>query len=596
LRPDESAQVVSQAPDTLNGLLQRSSDFPAFGLRFLDRKERETFVPWPEVYQRAQAVAGRLVQLGIGPGERVALIYPTEPGFFDAFFGILLAGAVPAPLYPPVRLGRLGEYHERTAAMLRASSAKLVLVHGGVKRLLGETLALATVEKGALTLEELPTARPLAKEVKAEDLALVQFSSGTTVDPKPVGLSHRAILSQVRALNGHWPDADGVWNSGVSWLPLYHDMGLIGCVFTALARPSTMTLIGPEVFVTRPAIWLRALSRYQATISVAPNFAYGLCVDKIKDEDLVGVDLSHWSTALNGAEPVAPEVLRSFQTRFAKWGFRSEALSPVYGLSEATLAVTFSDLDQDFRTLRVERDILAKEGRYVADAKGYELASVGRPLGGMELQLRDAEGESLPEDRVGRVWVRGPWVMSGYLDRPEATAKAIQDGWLDTGDLGFLHQGELYLTGRAKDVVILRGRNYSPSDIEHALQDIPGLRRGCVVAVSHLPEGGEGEVLWLLAEHASGADPTSQADLPRACSEAVLAKTGLRVDRALVLQPGTLPRTSSGKLRRQEALRRQLAGTLNPPKKVTPLYMAGAYTRSAIARLRQSPAKKRSLD
>lgn len=570
-------------PETLNQLLERAATVPETGLRLVDRRERSQWAGWDDIYRSAAGVASGLTRLGVEPGQRVALIYPTGREFFDAFFGILLAGAVPVPLYPPVRLGRLDEYHARTAAMLRAADARLVLADRRVRRILGRTIAAARPPLGCLALRSLPraTARPVAVEPSA--LALVQFSSGTTVDPKPVALSHRAVLAHVRTLNRFWPDTAELTQSGVSWLPLYHDMGLIGCVFPALERPAVLTLLAPEVFVVRPAVWLRALSRYRATISVAPNFAYGLCVDKIRDEELEGVDLSAWRVALNGAEPVAPSVLRAFQERFARWGFRPEALTPVYGLSEATLGVTFSALDRPFRSQRFDRDLLAAEGRAKQDAAGIELVSVGRPLPGIDVEIRDGTGRALSADRVGRVLARGPSIMEGYLGRPEATARALEDGWLDTGDLGFVHDGELFLTGRAKDVVILRGRNYLPVEIEHAVEDVAGFRRGCAVAVSWLPEGAPGERLLLFVEHRQDATATAITGLPAACVEAVLAATGLKPDEVVVLEPGTLPRTSSGKLRRQATLERHLAGELLPPERVTPLLLTGALAGSALA-------------
>ncbi len=568
--------------ETLNELLERAAGFPKTGLRLVDRRERVQWAGWDDIHRSATEVAGGLQALGVEPGQRVALIYPTGRDFFDAFFGILLAGAVPVPLYPPVRLGRLDEYHLRTAAMLRAAGARLVLADRRVRRLLGRTINGARPPLGCLTLRGLPSADASPVPVGPSDLGLVQFSSGTTVDPKPVALSQRALMAHIRALNSFWPEGDGEAISGVSWLPLYHDMGLIGCVFPALERPAVLTLLGPEVFVVRPAVWLRTLSRYRAPISVAPNFAYGLCVDKIRDEELEGVDLSAWRIALNGAEPVAPAVLRAFQERFAHWGFRPEALTPVYGLSEATLAVTFSALDQPFRSERFDRDRLAGDGRAELDTGGVELVSVGRPLPGIEVEIRESSGR-MPDGDIGRVLVRGPSLMDGYLDRPEATARALRDGWLDTGDLGFLHDGELFLTGRAKDVVILRGRNYLPVEIEHAVESVDGFRRGCAVAASWLPEGAPTERLLLFVEHRQDASPSAIAEMPAACSEAVLAATQLKPDEILVLEPGTLPRTSSGKLRRQEALKRHLAGELLPPERVTPLLITTAMAGSAIA-------------
>jgi acyl-CoA synthetase (AMP-forming)/AMP-acid ligase II len=570
--------------ETLNDYLDRITGRPDAGLRFVDRNERARWMGWAEVRDRARAVCGGLQELGVRRGDRVALVFPTSQGFFAAFFGALLAGAVPTPLYPPVRLGRLDEYLHRTARMLEVTQAAVVLADSRVKRILGEAVAKARPRLGCRTLDELPRADGAPVAVTPSDLALVQFSSGTTVDPKPVALSHRGIVAQTEILNSFWTDTDELRHSCVSWLPLYHDMGLIGCVFPALAREAEITLIGPELFVARPALWLRTISKYRGTISPAPNFAYGLCVHRIADEEMEGVDLSCWQTALNGAEAVAPPVLRAFVDRFARWGFRPEALTPVYGLSEAALAVTFSALGEPFHSGRFDRDALSR-GTARQAAEGREIVSVGRPVPGFRLSLRDEAGRELPAGRVGRVWIQGPSLMEGYLGDPDATSRALRDGWLDTGDLGFLDDAtsELYLTGRAKDVVILRGRNHAPDEIERAVDGLPGVRTGCAIAASWLPENAEGEVLVLFVEAARDATDDELAALPALCREAVLGAVSLDVDRIEILPPGTLPRTSSGKLRRQEALRLYLAGELAPPDPVNALRLAKAMARSSLA-------------
>jgi len=575
-------------PETLSGLLQRAAGQPKTGLRLIDRREQATWLGWDEVYRQAEQTAANLLALGVGAGDRVVLIYPTGAEFFAAFFGILRAGAVPVPLYPPVRLGRLDEYHRRTARMIQAVSACLVLAERRVERLLGESVALARPALGCKTLARLPASAEAPPEFveDGDRLALVQFSSGTTVDPKPVALAHRAVLAQVRALNSFWPENIGTVPSGVSWLPLYHDMGLIGCILPTLELPSVMTLIGPEVFVARPAIWLRTLSRYRAEITVAPNFAYGLCTEKIRDQDLEGVDLSACRVALNGAESIAPSVLRAFQRRFAAWGFRPEALTPVYGLSEASLAVTFSALDRPFTSRCFDRQRLAVDGVAAAVAEGIELVSVGRPLPGVEVRIEDDRGAILDAGIEGRVWVSSPALMDGYLDRAEATAEALRQGWLDTGDLGFFAEGDLYLTGRAKDVLILRGRNYSPLDVEQAVDSLAGVRRGCVVAVSWLPEDAVAERLEIFVEHARRVSAEDRQSLSERVAEAVLSATGLRCAAIHVLEPGTLPRTSSGKLRRRQTLESHRRGDLLPPRRVTPLYLVGAMARSTLARAR----------
>jgi acyl-CoA synthetase (AMP-forming)/AMP-acid ligase II len=344
-----------------------------------------------------------------------------------------------------------------------------------------------------------------------------------------------------------------------------------------------MVLIPPEVFLARPALWLRALSRHRGFVSPAPNFAYGLCLKRVKDEDMVGVDLSGWKHALNGAEPVSADTLRRFSERFARWGFQPGAMRPVYGLSEASLAVTFPPAGRGARTLGVDATVLASQRRAVAGSR--QVVSVGRPVPGFEVEVRNELGHVAPERHVGRVFLRGPSVMQGYFGRADATAQALSaDGWLDTGDLGFEADGELYLTGRAKDVVIIRGANHAPQEFEECLETVEGLRTGCAVALGFTPEGESDEALLVLAELASAE--TVQEGLEERVREAVVAGTGIRPHTVRLLAPGTLPRTSSGKLRRSEALRRFLAGELAPPKKVGAVGLAVEMAKSALGLVR----------
>lgn len=567
---------------TVVGLLDLAAGHPEIGVRLLERGERERWRSWASLRAGALEVCGGLRALGIRPTETVATVFPTGFPFLEALFGVLLAGAVPAPLYPPVRLGRLDEYHRRTAAMLRAARARVVLADRRVRRLLGPAVLAADPPLGCLELDDLPAGAARPAPASPDDLGLVQFSSGTTVEPRPVALAHRALVAQARLLNAHWPDREGTVHSGVSWLPLYHDMGLIGCVLPALERPGPLTLIPPEEFIVRPALWLQAISRYRATLSPAPNFAYALCTRKVRDEEMDGVDLSCWQVAINGAETVVPDVVRAFTDRFARWGFRPEAMTPVYGLSEAALAVTFSDPWQPCRSRRFDRAALAG-GRAVPGDDGLELVSVGRPLPGFEVAIVDGRPGRLDDGRVGRVLVRGPSLMTGYLHQEEATARALRDGWLDTGDRGFLLDGELHLTGRDKDVLIVNGRNHAPEELERATEAVAGVRAGGAVAVAFRPDGAVTDEVLLLVEAARDVAAEDRGGIAPRCAEQVLAATGVLPARVEVLPPGTLPRTSSGKLRRQEALRRFLAGTLEPPRRVTAALLAGETVRSGLA-------------
>jgi acyl-CoA synthetase (AMP-forming)/AMP-acid ligase II len=571
---------------SLNEALERAAVSGRPGLTFVAADETETSLGWDAVRERAAAVAGALVSLGVRPGERVALVLPTGPDFMDAFFGTLLAGAVPVPLYPPVRLGRLPEYHLATARMLRLSGAVALLSDGRVGRLLGEAVRRAGPRLGLRNVAGLREAGagPVAREGDPGALAVVQFSSGSTVDPKPVALSHRAVLAQTDALRALMPDdTPDDPQLGVSWLPLYHDMGLIGCLLSALTYPGPLVLLGPEVFLGRPALWLRALSRHRGTMSVAPSFAYAVCARRVKDAEMEGVDLSRWRLALNGAEQISAEAARRFSERFSRWGFRPAALMPVYGLAEAALCVTFSPPRAPLRSVALDPVELARAGR--VRPGGRVLASVGMPMPGVSVEIRDESGTVVGEGVVGRIFAHGPSVMDEYLGQPEATRAVLDGGWLDTGDLGFVQDGELVVCGRAKDVVVLRGANHAPQEFEDALDGVPGVRLGCAVALGFVPPGGDGEELLLLAETTAEAG----SDLADRIRAAVAERTGMRPHTVQLLSPGTLPRTSSGKLRRSEALRRWTTGTLHPPARMTAVRMVGEMLRSAIALVRARP-------
>jgi fatty-acyl-CoA synthase len=555
----------------------RSGD-PRAGYRFLDAAERPTWHDMATTWSRARRAAGALRAAGVGRGHTVALILPTAPSFLDAWLGCQVLGAVPVALYPPVRLGRLDEYFERSAAMLRVSEAAAIVTDARVRRLLGRLVELQPTPLGVLDAAALLDGAPVEPEpAGADDVQMIQFSSGTTVDPKPVVLTHgqtmanaRAISDQVRATN---PLDSATPAAGVSWLPLYHDMGLIGCVFPAALTPGPLTLIPPEVFLAKPAVWLRAISRYRGTISPAPSFAYALCTERIRPAELEGVDLSSWSMALNGAEPVAPAATRAFIERFAPYGLRAEALMPVYGLSEMALAVTFTPPGRGMRTVHLDRAALG-EGRAVEAPPGdgaVELATLGPPLPGYAVEIRSGAGSD-----VGRVWCAGPSRMKGYLGR---AGQPFDGPWLDTGDVGLLHDGELVVTGRAKDLLVIRGRNHAPQDLERAVDTVDGVRTGCAAAVADI--GDHGERLLLFVEVRAPVEGQAEA-----CATAVRAATGVTPDLVLLLAPGTLPRTSSGKIRRSETLARFHAGTLTEPDAVTPWMVAGALARSALGWLR----------
>jgi fatty-acyl-CoA synthase len=551
------------------------------GLVFVDRKERDREVTYAHIREQALSVAADLVRRGVRKGDRVALVLPTCPEFVECFFGVLCAGAIPVPLYPPLRLGKLDEFHRRTTAMLKAVEATMVVTDERIRRFLGVAVANSAPRLGCVTASSLGGPMADAVEVTPEDIAVIQFSSGTTNDPKPVALSHANLLSNLASL-AQYITADGAPHPvGVTWLPLYHDMGLIGNLLSGFYVPARLVLLPPELFVAVPGAWLRAISRHRGTITAAPSFAFGLCLKRIRDDELEGVDLSSWSICLNGAEAVSAEVQRRFSERFGRWGFRASSFTPCYGMAEASLAVTFKPAGTSFKALGVDGDKLAAEG--MIEPGGKEIVSVGRPLAGMAVEIRDDHGVALPPGRVGHIFVSGPSIMAGYFGRPDLTDQALHGGWLHTGDRGFTHDGELYVCGRQKDIVIVRGANHAPEEFEAALEGLPGVRTGCAVAVGFVPPGEDDEALAMLVETTSDASESLAQDV----ASRVQQHTGILPARVELLAPGTLPRTSSGKLRRREALTQWQTGQLAPPKKVT---AAGLLVQAASGELLQARA------
>jgi len=581
---------VARASETL------SSRFAAAArgtgrIHFVDARENERVYSHAELFARAQRAAGGLSARGIAAGDRVAIVAGTGPEFFDGLFGALLAGAVAVPLYPPVRLGRLQEYHARTAAALDAARVRVVLADGRARRILGRAIGLARTPMGCVPLAQLD-GEPLApRNADPDGLALVQFSSGSTHAPKPVALSHRQVLANIRAIGDRiltaYPETDDFRHVAVSWLPLYHDMGLVGGAFTSMFHGRDLVLIPPELFIARPALWLRAISRHRASISSAPNFAYALCADRIRDDELEGIDLASWRVAMIGAEPVTPAALERFVARFSRNGLAREALTPVYGLAEAALAVTFSSLRDTFSVRHFDARALAERRLAICVPRGQPIVSVGRPLAGFAIEIVDEAGAPLAAGSLGRVCVRGPSLMQGYDGMPEETARVLGEGWLDTGDIGFLCEGELHLYGRAKDLVILRGRNFAPQDFEHAIDDLPAVRTGCSAAVSAMAGDGSGEELWLFVERAREARRQDGA-FAEAVVRRVLERTGIRAASVIPLAPGTLPRTSSGKIRRAATLRAYRSGALAKPAAVSLPRLALEMLRSEWAFYRAS--------
>ncbi len=554
-------------------------------------RERSVTLTFGELYAAAQRCAAELARRGVPAGGRVALMLPTSRAFFVSYAGILLAGAIPVPIYPPFRADRIEEYAERQSAILKNAEVCLLLTFRqaeAVARLLKPRVKslteVADAEKLIDAADKAPPPSPGALPLhltgsrarKTSDIALLQYTSGSTGDPKGVVLTHANLLANIRAIGEAVELGPG--DVGVSWLPLYHDMGLIGAWLTLLHFGVPLAVMSPLAFLTRPERWLNAFHKYGGTISAAPNFAYELCVRKIADKDIQGLDLSNWRAALNGAEPVNPETLQRFAERFAPYGFRREAQLPVYGLAEASLAVTFPPLNRGPLIDRIEREAFTAEGRAVPartdDATAIAFVSSGKPISRHEVRIVDASAREVGDRTEGFLWFRGASATSGYYKNEEATESLLPMGpaesdgeyaWVNSGDRAYRADGEIYVTGRVKDIIIKGGRNLYPHEVEELAGRAEGIRKGCVVAFGLKDEASGTEKLVVVAESRE-REPSRHAAIAAAVTQQVSQGLGLPPDRVELIPPGSIPKTSSGKLRREETKQLYLAGKLTTAK------------------------------
>ena len=551
-------------------------------------------VTYGALYEEARRVAAGLRRRGLGAGDRAAVMMPTCRQFFTAFAGILLAGCVPVPVYPPFRLGELREHLLRQRRILANAGARLLFVTRELERAAVLVRALVPEIEAVVHVEDFTAAEAgwSAPDPAPDALALLQYTSGSTGDPKGVMLTHANLLANIRAM-GQAMEA-GPADIFASWLPLYHDMGLIGAWLGTLYYTAPLVLMSPQRFLTHPADWLWAIHRARATLTAAPNFAFELCLRRIADAELEGLDLSCLRMAANGAEPVRASTIRRFVARFAPYGFRETAMAPVYGLAENSVGLAFPPPGRSPVIDRVDAGLLARRGEAVPVAEGHpkalEIVGCGFPIPGHEIRIVDGSGRELAERRQGRIQFRGPSACRGYFANPEATARLFDGDWLETGDLGYTAGGELFVTGRQKDLVIRAGRNIHPQDVEELVGDIEGVRRGCV-AVIGVPEGEEGtERLVVLADPRLG-EAEGRAALEARIRERVTALLGEAPDEVLLLPPRALPKTSSGKLRRSAAAELYRSGRLGraraaPWRQIAALLLAAGRERLRVAHRR----------
>ena len=568
----EGAEPAS-AETLMDVLDQRARATPdAVHVRLVGGEAEVDRLTYGDLHAGALAVAAGLRAHGIEPGDTVALMLPTGIDFFLAFHGVLRAGGVPIPLYPPVRAEEIESHARRLAAILDNAQARLFIASAQTRPaghiLQGLVPALQTVE----TIDRLRSSQepPATMRRAGTDLAFLQYTSGTTGSPKGVMLSHANLLANIRAM-GPSVGADSS-DRFVSWLPLYHDMGLIGACLATLYYGIEVILMSPLQFMARPERWLWAIHNFGGTISAGPNFAYDLCAGRVHDEALEGLDLSKWRLAFNGAEPVSADTLERFTARFAPFGFRAEAMMPVYGLAESSVGLAFPPPGRGPRIDTVDRAALERDGQAIlaaADASAVlRFVACGRALEGHELRIVDTAGNPLPERQEGRVQFRGPSCTAGYHANPEATAELFSaDGWLEAGDRAYLADGEIHLTGRIKDIIIRAGRNLYPQDIEAAVAAVDGIRKNNVAAFATTAarEGaraspGSPERLVVVAE-TRVTETGARARLAHACTQAAADVIEGGVDEIVLVGPQTIPKTSSGKIRRGDCRAHYEQGT-----------------------------------
>jgi fatty-acyl-CoA synthase len=549
---------TSQLVGTVPQALREAAETPR-GITLVDRDLKEQRLSFADLLGSAQHTAGALRGLGVAPGDRVCILGPTTRDLLVTLFGTWEAGAVPVVLSLPRRLNDLDAFIEDVVGRTARADASVL----AVSNLLLEQAPPISVQARMVSIEDVAStqATPVDEPTTSpSELGFLQFTSGTTANARAVALSHRHLVANMHAA-GEMAGIDPSVDVFVSWLPLFHDMGLIGMLLGSVIFGADLALLPTEEFLGRPGAWVDAMSRYRGTITASPNFGYGLAARDLaaKPREL---DLTPWRIAANGAEPIDVETCERFVRETTPYGFDANAMSPMFGLAEATLAVSLSRTDEPVKVTWVDREALERDERVVArdaDAHGARaLVACGHPIPGHEVVIKSRDGATLPEGHVGEICVRGPSVMDGYWEDPDATAEAIRDGWLHTGDLGFIGPDGLVVCGRKKDMIILGGRNLYPEDYEFFTEKVPGVRRGNVIAFAiH-----ELERMVVVAE--TTAEPGEAHTVAREALEVLRRALPRGPEEVVLISPGTLPKTSSGKRRRGECRDRYRSGTLEP--------------------------------
>ncbi len=574
------ATSTLQATPTRDSLPRRMSDFATLGealdyaakgvrgLNFHDpRGNLAQPYPYSELRHDALDMAYRLIAKGVAPGDRIALIAETSPEFAALFFGTIYAGAWPVPLPLPTSFGGRDSYVDQLAVQMQSAEPKFLIYPESLENMApdaGRLVGAETISWEAFGTE--PAVETALPSAATDDIAYLQYSSGSTRFPHGVAVTHHALLNNLAA-HGHGMEVNDT-DRCVSWLPWYHDMGLVGCFLSVVANQVSVDYMKTEDFARRPLAWLDLVTRNtrvgDTSISYSPTFGYDICARRISSQSHVSdrFDLSGWRIAGNGADMIRPDVMQSFVDAFHEAGFSAKAFLPSYGLAEATLAVTIMPPGEGIIVELVEESELSGEAWPGDRPQRYRaIVNCGKPCRDMSLEIRGDDGTPLAERQIGQVWTAGPSIMHSYFRDPESTEACLQNGWLNTGDMGYMSGGYLYVVGRAKDMIIINGKNHWPQDIEWAVEQLPGFKQGDIAAFSVTMPGGEESPAVLV--HCRTTDGEERSKLRDAIREKVRSITGMNCVVELV-PPRSLPRTSSGKLSRAKARRLYLSGEIQP--------------------------------
>ena len=578
---EQSAPSLTPTP-TLDELPRRFADFATLGealdyaasgsrgLNFHDaRGTLARSYPFAELRRDALAMAHRLIAAGVQPEDRIALVAETGPEFAALFFGTVYAGAWPVPLPLPTSFGGRDSYIEQLRVQLSSCDPKMLIFPPELAAMAAEAAKLAGTE-GIDWSEFMGREAPEAALPQADGqaIAYLQYSSGSTRFPHGVAITHHALLNNLAA-HSHGMEIGGT-DRCISWLPWYHDMGLVGCFLSPIANQVSTDYLKTEDFARRPLAWLDLISRHDGTaLSYSPTFGYDICARRMSSQTKASdrFDLSRWRVAGNGADMIRPDVMQAFVDAFADAGFKASAFLPSYGLAEATLAVSLMPPGEGIRVELVEETQLSGGGDSLAANDGPRpqrfraIVNCGKPVRDMAVEIREEDGTPLPDGAIGKLWCKGPSVMVGYFRDDAATEACMTDGWLDTGDMAYMSKGYIYIVGRAKDMIIVNGKNHWPQDIEWAVEQLPGFKAGDIAAFAITTPGGE-ETPAVLVQCRSSDDAERQR-LREEIRERVRSVTGMNCVIELI-PPRTLPRTSSGKLSRAKARNLYLSGDIKP--------------------------------